>query len=43
VLAPPVPQRAKYRAQFLALLGQQVFGARRVIGVEPALDDAVVR
>ena len=37
---PPVAQRAQDGPQVAALVGQHVFGARRMILVEPALDDA---
>jgi len=39
VALAPVEQGPQHRAQLLAFLGQQVFGARRVLLIEPPLDD----
>ena len=39
VALTPVEQGPQYWAQFFALLGQQVFGARRVLLIEAPLDD----
>jgi hypothetical protein len=39
VALAPVEQGPQHRAQLLAFLGQQVFGARRVLLIETPLDD----
>jgi hypothetical protein len=39
VALAPVEQGLQHRAQLFTLLRQQVFGARRVLLIEPPLDD----
>src|SRR5438477_11173599 len=40
VPASPVEQRLEHRAERAALIGQDIFGARRVLLIEAPLDDA---
>src|SRR5262249_8114367 len=42
VLLAPVEPRLENRAQRASLVGQHVVGARRMLGVKPPLDDAVL-
>src|SRR5215217_3501280 len=42
VLLAPIAQRLQHRTQRTTFLGQAVLGPRRVLLVEPALDDAPI-